>query len=195
MSELNSKARALLVGAHLADEPTQADYDRIHSALEARIAVGVAVGVAATLGAQGSSAAATAATVSPATAGASAAVGSAVVASTAGAAGTGLVAGGAAAPVAAAVGSAVLTKVAAWVVVVGAVAAVGTTALRTPSRPVPPARVEAPSAVVVAADAPVRPALPAASTWLLRGCRSALRPAPATPPLAGRCWTCFTLPA
>jgi hypothetical protein len=49
MSELNSKARALLDATQFADEPSAADSERIHAAIAARIAVGVSAGAVALL--------------------------------------------------------------------------------------------------------------------------------------------------
>jgi hypothetical protein len=44
MSGLSSKAQALVDAMQFADEPSAADFDRIHAAIAARIAVGAAVG-------------------------------------------------------------------------------------------------------------------------------------------------------
>jgi hypothetical protein len=50
MSEFNARMQSLLDAAQAADEPTQSDYDRVHSAVLARIAVGAIAGVAVTAG-------------------------------------------------------------------------------------------------------------------------------------------------
>jgi hypothetical protein len=199
MSELNSRARALIHSMQHADEPTQDDYDRVHAALEARIAVGVAVGVAVTLAAEAAAAApgttvvaasaasaavtGTAVSTAPAAvaatagavAGSAAASATAVGAGAAGAAG--LAAAGTTAPAAAAVGTALMTKVAAWVMVAGAVAAGTATVARHSS--------SAPAPVAVVATA-----APTATTNVTRATGRAtaprqdneVNPAPASPP-------------
>ena len=50
MSGLNSRAQALVDAIQFADEPSAADYDRIHDAIVARIAVGVIAGTALAVG-------------------------------------------------------------------------------------------------------------------------------------------------
>jgi hypothetical protein len=132
MSDLNEKARTLIRATQFVDEPSQADYDRVHAAVEARIALGIVAGAAVTVAAE--SAAASTAVTTAAAVGTVAAAASTTAASApavAGAAATVAGIGGvgaAAAPPATAVGAALFTKVAAWVVIAGAVA-VGTTAV------------------------------------------------------------------
>jgi hypothetical protein len=45
--ELNPRARAFLRSVQDADDPTRADYDRVHSKVKVRLAAGIAAGVAA----------------------------------------------------------------------------------------------------------------------------------------------------
>lgn len=143
MNELDSKARALLRATQFADEPSQDDYDWVHAAVTARIAVGVAVGAAVTTAAKTASAGAaahaaatatTAAVASTTTVGAT----SAVVTGTAAAgalvgtsvAAPAMVAAGAGAAVGTSVVSALpVVKIVAWVVAASMTAGIGTGAV------------------------------------------------------------------
>lgn len=63
MSDLNARARSLLQSIQFADDPTEAEFDRVEKALEARIRLGVAAAVAtAAATSTGSSTAASTAT-------------------------------------------------------------------------------------------------------------------------------------
>lgn len=56
MSRLSSKARALLDEMQFVDEPSKADFDRVHAAIGARIAIGAAAGAVVLLSADAASA-------------------------------------------------------------------------------------------------------------------------------------------
>lgn len=92
MSELNAKARLLIRSLQFADDPSEAEFDRVHDALESRIRLGVvAAAVGATAATTGSPSAATTATASASSAAAAALtkVGAAAAAATASTAGIG----------------------------------------------------------------------------------------------------------
>jgi hypothetical protein len=118
MSGLSSRAQAFVDSMQFSDEPSAADFERVHSAITARIAVGAAAGAIVLLGAEAAASAAAApmanGTVAVAQAAQAVAAGS-VAAGTAAAP----VAGGGAAALGITSTAAIAAKVAAWAVAIG----------------------------------------------------------------------------
>ena len=181
MKELGKRARALLDATQFADEPSQKDYDRVHSAVTARIAVGLAVGAAVTAVARTASAAAPTASVATASAAPAAAAAVAAPSVVGATVGTGVAATMPAA------------KVLAWVLVASMTAGVGTSAVvvsrgHSPEKAptVTPSSARAPAAPPRAAAAalPARPSTPALPTAISTAESTAQAPSlrPVTPP-------------
>jgi hypothetical protein len=136
MSGLSSKARALVDATQFVDEPSAADFDRVHAAIAARIAMGAAAGAVVLLSAEAASAIAAPVTngvagsaVSAASAASVAPSAQAIAAATSVVTGAAPAAGGGAAALGITSTATIAAKVAAWVVAVALTGgAVGITA-------------------------------------------------------------------
>jgi hypothetical protein len=137
--ELNPTARAFLHSVEDADDPTRADYDRVHAKVKVRLAAGIAAGVAALTTSKAAAATAKAAAAT--------------------AAATGSVAPPAAAIATAGTGAAIAGKIVAVVAVVAAVGGGTTAVVHYANRAATTAPVPTASAAPVVAQAP--PARPA----------------------------------